>query len=135
MVRSPRGITGDYLDFAGRWCLQALDYRIYGLVIVLFVLLFLIWRRKRYGSLPSVEDCVTLAWNTLGVIGGVTVGIVFLLTRPPAIDVLPPTTLLLIGLLVPIVVIGYTLPRLLALVFPREAPRPPEMPTRRVKGK
>lgn len=116
------------LDSVGRWYLETLDYRIYGLLILVVLCIFFFWRRWRYKSLPSRDDYFTLVINLVGVFGGVTIFVVFLLTKPPAFEVLPSTSLVLIGLLVPIVILGFALPRLRALFFPAQAPRPPESP-------
>jgi hypothetical protein len=50
---------------------------------------------------------------------------VFLLTKPPAIDLLPTGTLVIIGVVVPIIMCGSASPKLRALLFPPRAPSPP----------
>jgi hypothetical protein len=47
---------------------------------------------------------------------------VFLLTKPPAIDMLPGSALALIGLIVPIILFAYGLPKLKVLFLPQQAP-------------
>jgi len=59
-------------------------------------------------------------------IGGFTVMVVFLLTKPPAIDMLSTQTLALLGLLVPIVIFAKAYPQLKTLLFPPQAPKPPQ---------
>jgi hypothetical protein len=49
---------------------------------------------------------------------------VLLSTSPPAIELLPTNSLLLIGLIVPIIVFGYAFPKLWALFLPPQAPKP-----------
>jgi hypothetical protein len=60
-----------------------------------------------------------------GSIGGITAMVVFLFTKPPAIDMLSTPMLLFLGLIVPIVIFGNAFPRLQALCFPTQAPKPP----------
>lgn len=114
-----------FLNSAARSYLQAVDYRIYGLLLVLTLVGFLVWRRWRYDSWPSVEQCVNVVVSLLAVISGLTIGLVFLATSPPAIELLPTTSLLLIGLIVPIIVFGYAFPKLRALFLPPQAPKMP----------
>jgi hypothetical protein len=63
----------------------------------------------------------------VAIIGGVTISIVFLLTKPPAVDMLPSQSFTLIGLFTPIVIFYYTLPRIVAVFSPEKTPeKPPE---------
>ena len=62
--------------------------------------------------------------SLLGCIGGITIPVVFLITKPPAIELLSGPLLVLIGLAVPILVFGTALPRLNSMLFPAEAPNP-----------
>jgi heme A synthase len=120
-------VSRGFLDSAGRWFLDNCDYRVGGLVIFCAVGLFVFWRRYRYQSWPRVEDCISLAVSLVGVFGAVGVLVVFLLTKPPAVESLSTTSLILIGLFVPIVVFFYAVPRLWVLLFPPEAPpKPPQ---------
>jgi len=103
------------------------DYRHYGLLIAAAIVLLILWRRLRHGSWPGHEDYIALITSLVGILGGTTIGIVFLLTKPPAIDLLPSQSLLLVGLFTPIVMYSYTFPRIRALLFPPEiAEKPPE---------
>lgn len=115
-----------FLDSVGRYFLAKSDYRIYGLLGLLAVAGFGVWRRLRYRSWPTHQDCIGFVISLAAMIGGVAVMVVFLLTKPPAIDMLSGETLALLGLLVPFVIFGNAYPRLLALIFPREAPKPPK---------
>jgi hypothetical protein len=103
------------------------DYRYYGLLIAAVLICFSVSRRWRYGSWPGHEDCIAVVTAIVAILGGTTTGIVFLFTKPPAVDLLPSQSLLLIGLFLPIVIYSYALPRLRVLFFPPEvAERPPE---------
>ena len=109
------------LDSLGRWYLRT-DYRIIGLIILAIVLIFTFWRHWRYKSSPSKDDYLTLVLSLLSIAGGLPVCAAFLLTKPPAIDMLPGSAFALIGLLVPIILFGYGLPKLKVLFFPQQAP-------------
>jgi hypothetical protein len=109
----------------GRWLLREIDYRVYGLCILAIALLFVVWRRWRYKSWPSEGDYLKVGLSLLGIASGVPVCAVFLLTKPPAIEMLSGFSLAAIGVLVPIITFAYGLPRLSALVFPKEAPPQP----------
>lgn len=110
------------LDSAGRWFLREVDYRVYGLCILAVALLFVFWRRWRYRSWPSESDYLKLGLSLLGIASGLPVCAVFLLTKPPAIEMLSSLSLAAIGVLVPIITFAYGLPRLKVLFFPKEAP-------------
>jgi hypothetical protein len=102
------------------------DYRYYGLLIAVAIVLLILWRRLKYGGWPGYEDYVALITSIVGILGGTTIGIVFLFTKPPAIDLLPSQSLLLVGLFTPIVMYSYTFPRIRALLFPPQiAEKPP----------
>ncbi len=113
------------LDSMGRWFLGITDYRHYGLFIAAVLICFTIWRRRRYGSWPGHEDYVAVVTSIVAILGATTTGIVFLLTKPPAVELLPSQSLLLIGLFLPIVVYSYALPRLRGLFLPPEVEEKP----------
>jgi len=117
---------GGLLDSVGRVFLSSMDYRLYGLLALLALGLFCTWRRLRYQSWPTHQDCIIFVLSLGAMIGGITVLVVFLLTKPPAIDVLSTQTLALIGLLLPIIIFGNAYPKLRALLFPTQAPKPPQ---------
>ena len=103
-----------------------MDYRLYGLLALVALVLFCLWRKLRYQSWPTHLDCITLVLSLGAMIGGITVLVVFLLTKPPAIDALSTQTLALIGVLLPIIIFGNAYPKLRALLFPTQAPKPPQ---------
>lgn len=114
------------LNSAGRWLLRVVDYRTYAIIILIVSAFFVFWRRWHYKSWPSHDDYLNLVIGLLGIAGGLPVGVVFLMTKPPATNMLSGTMLASIGLLVPIVCIAFAWPRLRALFLPYEAPRPLE---------
>jgi MFS superfamily sulfate permease-like transporter len=115
---------GGLLDSAGRQILAFAEYRNLGVLVVLVLLVFVFWRRRRFKKWPGVDDCIYVCTNALAIIGGFVVGVVFLLTRPPAIELLSQQALLTIGIFVPIVSLGYAFPRLRALFSPSTLPVP-----------
>jgi hypothetical protein len=115
-----------HLDSIGRWFLATFDYQLWAVVFVFTFVLFTFWRRWRYKSWPAQDDYVHLLFSLVSCIGGVIIPIVFLATKPPAIDILSTPLLLLIGLGVPILIFGKAIPLLKALFLPPEAPRPPQ---------
>ena len=109
----------------GRCFLATVDYQWWGLTILVVLVGFCIWRRWRYKSWPAQADCFHLLLSLVGCIGGVTIPVVFLITKPPAVDLLTGSHFVLIGLAVPVLIFGAALPRLKALFSPSEAPSPP----------
>ena len=115
-----------HLDSIARWILTTCDVAVLGITIICVMLSFCFWRRFRYKLWPSRDDYFHLTMSLIGTIGGFTASLVFLFTKPPAVDLLSGPTLLFLGLIVPIVVIGTAFPQLKVLFFPTEAPKPPE---------
>ena len=99
------------MDSIGRWILRAVDYRVYAIVVLATSIIFVIWRRWHYESWPSRDDYLNLVIGLLGISGGLPVGVVFLMTKPPAVDMLSGSMLAAIGLLVPIVCLAFGWPR------------------------
>ena len=119
-------ILGGRLDSIGRWILAVFDYRVWGIIALIIVLVFFFWRQFRYKSWPTGDDCFQLGMSLTGTVVGITIMLVFLFTKPPAIEMLSGGMLIFLGLIAPIVIFGYAVPRLSALFFPPEAPKPPQ---------
>lgn len=119
--------VGVLLDSIGRQILSTMDYRVYGLLILVLTGGFCVYRKLRYRSWPAHQDCITFVLSLGAMIGAITVLIVFLLTKPPAIDLLPTGTIVIIGVVVPIIICGNASPKLRALLFPPRAPAPPSL--------
>jgi uncharacterized membrane protein len=113
------------LDSAGRGLLLRFSWSTLGVVTVVITLAFFFWRRLKYREWPSKDDCVGVALSLLAIFNAVIVGIVFLMTNPPAIDQLSRVSVITVGLMTPIITIGYALPRLWAQFFPPKPPEPP----------
>lgn len=118
------------LDSAGRWILEACDYRVFGLLTIVSLFLFSVWRRWRYKSWPTGTDFRDMALSLVGAFGGVTIFIVFLFTKPPAFDKLSTASFLLIGVAVPSFLFGSIIPKLHLLMFPAQFHKPAEVETR-----
>jgi ABC-type glycerol-3-phosphate transport system permease component len=116
---------GVWLDLIGRQFLSTMDARLCGILILVLMGLFSAYRKLRYRSWPGHQDYIIFVLSLGAMFGAVTVLVVFLLTKPPAIDLLSTQTLVLIGLLVPIIIFGNAYPKLRALLFPPRAPSPP----------
>lgn len=113
------------LDHAGRWLLTAFDYREVGLLILLIIGVFAFWRRIKYGAWPHLEECGSVLFALLALISGLTVMIVFLLTKPPAVNLLPDEVLEFLGIMVPILFFWESGPKIRAAFLPKQAPMPP----------
>jgi hypothetical protein len=113
------------LDSIGRWFLETFDYRVWGILFIATIVLFCLWRRLWYEMWATRNDCFHLALSLIGGIGGITTMVVFLFTKPPAVEMLSTTMLLFLGLALPIMIFGEVLPRLKVLFFPPEVPKPP----------
>jgi hypothetical protein len=87
------------LDSVGRWLLRHFDYRVCGLLTLVLVMAFLGKRKWAQGGWPPILETLLAAASFLFILGGLLVMVVFLFTKPPAIDDLSPTTLSLIGIL------------------------------------
>lgn len=106
------------LDSAGRWILQQSDYRVVALFTLAIVVGFAYYRRHRYGEWPSVIECISVALNLLTLCSALTVGVVFLLTKPPAVDSISPEALAVAALVTVIAVFGHVAPKLKSLFRP-----------------
>lgn len=125
MSPPPAPSPGGILNSIGRYFLLSLDARLYGLLALVAVGGFCVWRRLRYKTWPTHQDCIAFVLSLAAMFGGVTVMVVFLLTKPPAVDLLSTQLVALLGVLVPIVIFGNAYPRIRALLFPQQAPSPP----------
>jgi hypothetical protein len=107
--------------------------------IILLWLFFLATRRIRYGSWPPLADHLMVVMGLFSIWGVLVQAIVFLITKPPAIELLSQTDLVfpsVITLIVVLVVVG---PRVFQLYFPAEVHRkaesiPPQEEPRNTPG-
>jgi hypothetical protein len=113
-----------HLDSIARWILTNCDVPVLSIIFICVLVSFCSWRRLRYKLWPSQKDYFDLTLSLISMMGSITVALVFLFTKPPAVHLLDGATLLFLGLVVPIVVIGTAFPQLKALFLPTEAPKP-----------
>ena len=107
-----------YLDAIGRWLLNTIDYRVWGLASIAVILGLAILRRRRFGTWPELTDWVRAATGSLGIYTGFTVGCVFLLTKPPYLEALTDDSFGLIAFVTTIVCIGLGLREMLTVAAP-----------------
>lgn len=111
---------GGSLDSFGRTVLQAADYRWIAIAILASVVAFTMYRRLRYRSWPTIGDCLQVVYSLLALCSALIVFVVFVLTKPPAINALSGTELSMVGLLTIIAVFGRVFPDLKELINPSE---------------
>ena len=115
-------IVGIDLNQLGRTLLRYMDYRIGGLIALVICTLLTIGRRIRFGTRPTILEFFNGALGITSIYGGILVAIVFLLTKPPAVEYLSGGDLMLTAIvtLVGTMYLGWS--QLKAGFFP---PRPP----------
>lgn len=104
------------LDAVGRSFLTV-DYRWYGMAIVLVIALY--FYRSRAGERDEsavITDILALVAALLTLVGGLDLLAVFVLTRPPAIELIDPNQLMGIGIVSGIIML-YQAWRQLAKLF------------------
>ncbi len=86
------------LDHVGRSALAFADYRVVGLIILLIIAAFPIYKRWRVKRYPQIEEYFRVG-EACGLLAtGLIAGCVFLLTSPPAVEELSHESRLFIGL-------------------------------------
>jgi len=88
------------LDSAGRTILHASDYRIVAIIALVACAGFWLLRKKQGASAPDIAEFLRLVASLFSIFGALTIGVVFLLTRPPAIELVSPETLAIVGVVV-----------------------------------
>jgi hypothetical protein len=118
----------DALDAWGRRILHNSDPRYVVLGILFMWLVLVVLRRVRYKELPPFSDQLAVVLGLFALWGVFVQAVVFLMTKPPAIDLLDPTDLLLVPSVCLIAVVGNVVPQIFRLFFPQEvrAPRSAE---------
>ena len=110
----------DALDAWGRHLLLHSDYRYIAVCILFLWVIFLIIRRVRYRSWPPLGDHVTVVIGLFSLWGVLVQAIVFLMTKPPAIELLSQTDIGLVSVITLIVVLVMVGPVVFRLFFPAE---------------
>lgn len=81
----------------GRWIAATFDFRFTGLTSLAVVAIFVLWKARRDPSAVSTTSCLSLAFSVFTLISATNAGAVFLLTTPPALDLLSKDSLALVG--------------------------------------
>ncbi len=97
--------AADPINSLGLLILKAADYRLVALATLGLYLLLSLIPLTRHGAWPGMEESIHGVLGLLSLFGTVTIGCVFLLTKPPAIDMLSDDSRGAIGL-VCVVVMG-----------------------------
>jgi hypothetical protein len=120
VISAGNSATHDPLDAWGRYLLQLSDYRDVGVCIVLLWLVFVGIRRLPYRSWPPVADHVTVIMGIFSLWGVLVQAVVFLMTKPPALELLSQTDLVLVSVVCLVVVFVVVGPAIFRLFFPAE---------------
>jgi hypothetical protein len=110
----------DSLDSLGRYLLRVSDYRYVAVAILFLWLAFVFVRRMRYRSWPPVADHVTVVMGLFSLWGVLVQAVVFLMTKPPALELLNQTDLVLVSVICLVVVSVVVGPTVFRLFFPPE---------------
>jgi len=81
----------------GRWIAATFDFRFTGLASLLVVAAFILLKFRRNPAAVSTTSCLSLAFSVFTLISATNAGAVFLLTTPPALDLLSKDSLALVG--------------------------------------
>lgn len=110
-------------NIIGRWIAANFDFRFSGLASLLVVAVFVLLKFRRDPSAISTTSCLGLAFSVFTLISATNAGAVFLLTTPPALELLSKDSLSLVGVVTLIAVYsqagGDTITRF------RNSPKPP----------
>lgn len=120
MTPAGNSAAHDLLDTWGRYLLHLSDYRYVAVCIVLLWLVFVGIRRIRYRSWPPVGDHVTVIMGLFSLWGVLVQAVVFLMTKPPALELLSQTDLVLVSVVCLVVVFVVVGPAIYRLFFPPE---------------
>jgi uncharacterized membrane protein len=81
----------------GRWIAATFDVRFTGLSSLIVVVIFVLWKARRDPSAISTTSCLGVAFSVITLVSATNAGAVFLLTTPPALDLLSRDSLTLVG--------------------------------------
>ena len=126
--RLPTTLMPD-LDGIGRWILTAVDYRVLGLLCLGAALPFGIVRYWRDGGLPPFSEFLRVGSSIAAIYGAVTIAAVFLMTKPPAVELLSSESYATIGFVVTLSLLFHGIPELVRLFNPQVDERPPSKET------
>lgn len=81
----------------GRWIAATFDFRFTGLASLVVVAVFILLKARHEPQAISTTNCLGLAFSVFTLISATNAGAVFLLTSPPALDLLSKDSLALVG--------------------------------------
>ena len=84
-------------NIIGRWIAANFDFRFSGLASLFVVAIFVLLKFRRDPSAISTTGCRGLAFSVFTLISATNAGAVFLLTTPPALELLSKDSLSLVG--------------------------------------
>lgn len=110
-------------DAIGRWIAATFDFRFSGLASLFVVVIFVLMKFRNDPSAVSTTSCLGLAFSVFTLISATNAGAVFLLTDPPALNLLSKDSLALVGVVTVIAVYSQA-GRDIVTRF-RSSPKPP----------
>ena len=91
-------------DAIGRWIVSTFYFRFTGLISMAVVHAFVVWKGRRDPSAISTTSCLSVAFSVFTIISATNAGAIFLLTSPPALDLLSKDSLALVAVVTVIAV-------------------------------
>ena len=110
-------------NLIGRWIAANFDFRFSGLASLFVVAIFVLLKFRRDPSAISTTGCLGLAFSVFTLISATNAGAVFLLTTPPALELLSKDSLSLVGVVTLIAVYSQAGGDIITRF--RNAPKPP----------
>jgi hypothetical protein len=101
-----QGVITDRLDAFGRWVLGFADPRYIGLLVLFSVSLCSVIRKQRRGKWPTAIHFGRGIVAAVFIVSGFVVFVIFMLTRPPAVELLSGESHTLVGLFTLIFTVG-----------------------------
>jgi len=109
----------------GRWIAATFDFRFTAIAALIVVAVFaLLKARRRDFAAISITNCLGLVFSVFTFISATNAGAVFILTTPPALDLLSKDSLAIVGVVTVVAVYLYAGRDIIARFT--SAPKPPE---------
>jgi hypothetical protein len=114
----------------GRWIAVTFDSHFAGLASLIVLVVFVLVKAKRDRNAISPLNCIGLALGVFAFAGATNAGAVFLLTSPPAFDLLAKDSLALVGVVTVIAVYFQVIKDVIDRF--KDTPKPPVAPIERL---
>ena len=88
----------------GRWIAGSFDFRFTGIASLLVVAAFVLLKYRNDRTAISISNCLGVAFSIFTLIAATNVGAIFLLTSPPAFELISRDSLALVGVVTVIAV-------------------------------